>query len=64
METGVVPRHPAYQPDLDLIVEAQALEDALRGVAADAVRPRLGVGGERGDDGAQLGGLERRDRRC
>ena len=59
MEAGVVAGHPADQPDLHLVVEAQALEDALRGLVADEVRPRLGVRRERGDDLAQLGALER-----
>ena len=38
-EAGVVARHPADEPDLDLVVEAQALEDALGGVVADEVAP-------------------------
>ena len=62
MEAGVVPGHPADQPDLDLVVDAQAREDALLGVVADQVLPGLRVGGKPGDQLAQLGAFEGRGR--
>ena len=58
VEAGVVAGHPADEPDLDLVVEAQALEDALGRVVADEVAPALGGGGEAGDDLAQLGATQ------
>jgi hypothetical protein len=58
VEAGVVPGHPADQPDFDLVVEAQALEDPLRGIVADQMDPRRGVGGQPGDQRAQLSALE------
>ena len=48
VEAGVVTGHPTDEPDLDLVVQAQALEDALGGVVADEMAPALGVGGEWG----------------
>src|SRR3954453_20255550 len=53
VEAGVLAGHPAAQPDLDLIVQAHALEDALAAVVADETAPTLGVGGEAGHDPAQ-----------
>ena len=63
MEAGVVAGHPADEPDLELIVEAQALEDALGGVVADQMGPRLRIGGQTRDDRAQLGAPQRWRRR-
>jgi hypothetical protein len=54
----VLTGHPADEPDLDLVVQAQALEDALGRVVADQMAPALGVGGEAGHDAAQLGAPE------
>jgi hypothetical protein len=58
VEAGVVAGHPADEPDLDLVVEAQALEHALGGVVADEMAPAVGGGRHAGDDPAQLGAPE------
>src|SRR4051812_2754366 len=54
VEAGVVPRHPADQPGLEVGLVEHALEDALRGVVANEVLPRGGLRGQACHQAAQL----------
>src|SRR4051812_7130264 len=58
VEPRVVAVGPGDHPDVDVVVAPQLLEVALRRVVADQRAPRLGLRGDAGDQGAQLGAVE------
>jgi hypothetical protein len=54
VEAGVVVVHPADQPDGDVLVTVQLDVGAGVGAVGDEVLPRLGAGGDIGDEGGEL----------
>ena len=58
VKAGLLGRHPAQEPRVDVVVAVQAHVHTLALVVADEALPEVGAAGELLGEGAQLGRIE------